>query len=230
MIDRARWQGEIGYFAADGSRTGRELFSVSVHADGSRTLRAQCEMDDDALVRDCLLVLDCDDKPLEAFVRVIADGARGGSGWYQFSDRGVEAHILGPHALLLPESKYLAEAPRFFGTHSLVNDAWLTRIVKDLPEGSSAWLHDLVSCSLAANGGGTPSIHATSAIIEHVGSGEVRAPAGEFACSHYRVRYGDYPPLDMWVTGPERLLVRMSWSHLASYYELLALTDSSPAA
>jgi hypothetical protein len=230
MIDRARWHGEIGYFDAGGRRTGRELFSVSIHADGSRTLRAQCEMDEDALVRDCLLVLDREEKPVEAFVRLIENGAPGGTGWYRFPGATVEARILGPDASVLLQSKSLAEDSCFFGTHSLVNDGWLARLAKDLPEGSTAALDNLVSCSLAANGGGTPGIHVTAAAIEHVGAAQVAVPAGLFRCRHYRVRYGEYPPLDMWTTGPELMLVRMAWTHLEARYELLALTEASPSA
>jgi len=230
MIDPARWHGEIGYFDAGGARTGRELFSVSVHADRSRTLRAQCEMDDDALVRDCLLVLDSDEKPAEAFVRVVEGGVPAGTGWYQFSEGRVEAYTRCPHVPVLQETRFFAEAPRFFGTHSLVNDGWLARLAKGMPEGSSLALDNLVSCSLAANGGGAPNLHVTAAMLENVGAEPVHVAAGLFSCRHYRVRYGDYPPLEMWVSGPELLLVRMSWSHLAARYELLALTDASPYA
>lgn len=227
MIDRARWHGEIGYFDADGTRTGRELFSLSVHGDGARTLRAQCEMDDDALVRDAVLVLSPDGRPAEAFVRVVEGGTVRGTGWYRMGCGRVEADI--SEAGASPERRAVSlgdDGPRFFGTHSLVNDGWLARLADGLAPGSRRMLDDLVTCSLAANGGGVPDVHVTSATIEHVGAAVIEVGARAFACDHYRVGYGDYPPLDMWVSGPERLLVRMSWSHLGGRYELLGLTET----
>lgn len=196
-MDRERWHGEIAYRGAGGAPTGREVFSVSVHADSSSILRAQCEIDDDALVRDAILALDLDGLPAEAFVRTIERGAHAGSRWYRF-DR--------------------APRPRFFGTHSLVNDGWLARLGPGRHE-------RLLACSLQANGGGAPGLYETAATVEFAGAGERTVAAGRFACRHWRVGYGDYPPLDMWVTGPLDLLVAMEWSHLGARYEMTALAQ-----
>lgn len=202
MIDRERWRGEIAYLGAGGEATGRELFSVSVHADGSVTLRAQCEMDDDALVRDAILSLDAEGLPAEAFVRTVEQGRHIGSRWYRFD---------------------AAPRPRFFGTHSLVNDGWLARLGAAMRAGERRRLDGLITCSLQANGGGAPALHETSAILAYVGEERVTRPAGDFNCRHWRVGYGDYPPLDMWVTGPLDLLVAMEWRHLSARYELASL-------
>lgn len=225
MTDPGGWHGEIGYFDASGARTGRELFSLSRHGDGSRTLRAQCEMDDDDLVRDSLLMLAPDGKPSEAYVRIVEAGTPLGSGWYRFAGGEVEAHVLEPGCPPVLQSIRLPDEILFFGSHALANDAWLARLAETLPKGSSARLDNLVTCSLQANGGGVPAIHVTAARIEYVGDTEVEVAPGNLPCRHYRVGYGDYPPLDMWVTGPERILVRMTWGHLAGRYELLALSE-----
>lgn len=229
MTDRARWNGEIGYFDSGGARTGRELFSVSVHDNGATTLRAQCEMDDDALVRDAILVLRPDDGPAQAFVRIVESGRPAGSAWYRFRDGLVEADIdLGADPPQR-ESRSFATPARFFGTHSLVNDGWLARLAPELRAGESVDLFDLVASSLAANGGGPPGIFVTAASVAFVGVAEIEVQAGRFACRHYRVRYGGYPPLDMWLTGPVHLLVKMDWSHLGGRYELLSLRGGAVA-
>jgi hypothetical protein len=222
MIDRGRWQGELGYFDSSGARTGRELFSVSVHADGSRTLRAQCEMDDDALVRDVVLALGADGLPGEAFVRIVEGGRTSGSGWYRFDGNGAEFEVRMPAG----EVRSGREEGRFpfFGTHALVNDGWLARLAA---RGTQSKLERLATCSLQANGGGVPGFHVTEASVDHVGDVPVEVAAGRFECAHFRVGYGDYQPLDMWVTGPELLLVQMSWEHLQGRYELLSLTSCS---
>ena len=196
-MDRSRWQGEIAYLDPSRGRTGREVFSVSVHGDGSQVLRAQCEMDEDALVRECVLALDAGGLPVEAFVRTVEGGLHSGSRHYCFADD---------------------PRPRFFGTHSLINDGWLAR----LREGR----HALLACSLQANGGGVPGLFETEAVVTFVGEAELDVPAGTVACRHWRVGYGDYPPLDMWVTGPLDLLVLMTWGHLGGRYELQSLEQT----
>ena len=195
MIDRERWQGEIAYLNSSGTRTGRERFSVSVHGDGGQVLRAQCEMDDDALVRDCVLALDPGGLPSEAFVRTVEGGRRSGSRHYRFDGD---------------------PRPRFFGTHSLINDGWLVRLGEGRQTG-------LLACSLQSNGGGAPGLFETEAVVTFAGDEEIDVPAGRFACRHWRVGYGDYPPLDMWLTGHLDLLVLMTWSHIGARYELRSL-------
>lgn len=159
-------------------------------------------MDDDALVRDAILALDPAARPAEAFVRIVEHGAHRGSRWYRF-DAG--------------------ERPRFFGTHSLINDGWLAALGAGMARGETRRLDGLLTCSLAANGGGAPALHETAATLAYAGETSVTVPAGSFACRHWRVGYGDYPPLDMWVTGPLDLLVAMRWEHTGARYELVSL-------
>ena len=46
------YRGKMLYLTDGVGEMGREFFSVTVQPDGERTLRAQCEMDDDRLLRD----------------------------------------------------------------------------------------------------------------------------------------------------------------------------------
>jgi hypothetical protein len=62
-------QGLIGYFRR-GAQTGRERFAITTTADGARTLRPQCEMWDDELLRDVTFAINADDRPLDAFIRL----------------------------------------------------------------------------------------------------------------------------------------------------------------
>lgn len=223
---KGRWRGIIGYFADAGTRTGSEYFSVTRHAGDGATLRAVCEMDDDALVRDTVLTLGPRDLPKQAYLKTTQHGETVGTAWYRFDGQSVHADIQpgsGPAARL---TKRFGAPPRFFGTHSLVNDAWLARLMG--PGETRLEMTDLLSTSLAANGSGVPGLYQTQATISLVGEESVDVAAGRFECQHYRVAYGDYPPLDMWVTGPERLLALMSWAHLAGRYELLSLEHEAP--
>jgi len=181
---RHNLHGTIGYFGVQGVRAGSELFSVSREADGSSVLRAQCIMDDDALVRDCLLCLDATDRPREAFVRTIEGGVLLGSGHYSFGPSKIHARIAPAHG----EAEHIESAAPccFFGTHSLVNDGWIARAM-GADRRAKITVH---ANSLAANGGGVPGLHATCAVIEDHGTERREVGAGAFDCRFLTVTYG----------------------------------------
>ena len=80
-----------------GQERGREFFTITVHTDGKRTLRAHCEIDDPPTVlRDVVLSLDSDNYPLDCFVRLTLDDKFEGSGWMRFTDnqRGNGSHSM----------------------------------------------------------------------------------------------------------------------------------------
>jgi len=216
---RFNLHGTIGYFASDGTRAGRELFSISREADGSSVLRAQCVMDGDALVRDCFLRLDPADAPREAFVHTIEGGRALGSGHYRFEPGRIRADILPAGGE--PERIEHAETCRFFGTHSLVNDGWIVRALGG--EGSAGLA--VHANSVAANGGGVPGLHVTRAEIAERGSERRTVAAGTFDCRYVTVTYGEYPPIEMWVCERLDLLAFMRWDHLDGYYELISLSE-----
>lgn len=203
-LDRRRITGRIAYLDANGGPTGRELFSISVHADGSRTLRAQCEMDDDALVRDALLVLDADLHPVEAYVRIVEDGRAIGSRHYA--------------------PAVLAGAD-FFGTHALLNDAWMALPGADLADGEHRTLTGF-ACSHQANGGGVPALLASAVTLTRLGAERIAVPAGDFDTVHWTLTYAGHTPIDVWTTGEDAILVRMSWDFLAARYELVEMRTS----
>ncbi|MCA3254284.1 MAG: hypothetical protein INF91_01545 [Alphaproteobacteria bacterium] len=205
--DRRRITGRIAYLDAAGAPTGRELFSISVHADGSRILRAQCEMDDDALVRDALLVLDPALRPVEAFVRIVESGRAVGSRHYP------EAELAGAD---------------FFGTHALLNDAWMALLGTGLADGESRTLTGF-ACSHQANGGGVPALLPSTVTLTRIAAEPVTVAAGAFDTVHWTLTYGGHTPIDVWTTGEDAILVRMSWDHLAASYELVQLDGTGPS-
>ncbi|MEE4339030.1 hypothetical protein [Erythrobacter sp.] len=217
---RYNLHGAIGYFGAGGARTGSELFSVSREADGSGVLRAQCVMDYDALVRDCLLCLDSAEAPREAFVRTVEGGRMLGSGHYRFGAGRILADIVPADGN--PERIEQAEDCRFFGTHSLVNDGWIVRALA-ADRIAAITVH---ANSLAANGGGVPGLYATQARIEQHGKERREVAAGTFDCRFVTVTYGDYPPIEMWLCESLDVLAFMRWDYLDGHYELLSLKES----
>ena len=216
--------GRIAYLDADGGSTGFELFSITAHADGSRTLSAHCEMHDDALVRDALLALDADARPVEAFIRVTEQDRWMGSAHFRRGVTGTLATLSGP------DSDVAADLPGevdYFGTHALLNDGWVALAGGDLAPGESCTVRG-ATCSHQANGGGVPALMASDAVLTRFADETVTVAAGTFDCQHWTVAYQGHTPIDMWTTGLDAVLVLMSWDHLAGRYELAEMTDSPP--
>lgn len=225
MIDRARLHGVIGYFTSTGEPTGRERFALSHHADGSRTLRAQCELDDLGVVRDCVLALDPEWRPTEAYVRTMARGAHAGSAWFRFADDGAYCHGVAADGAPFGQHEPTAGRAPFFGTHSLVNDGWLARLARPA-QGEPVLMADLPACSLAADGATPPRIELGSATVSYLGDEEITVAAGSFHCRRHAIAYGDFPPLEAWTTGEHHLLVQMRWTHLDGLYTLRSLAGA----
>ena len=82
-------RGQIIYqHDTDGER-GREWFTVTVSPEGVRTVRAQCEMDDAALLRDVVYSVDRHWNPLDCFVRLTQHGTFVGSSWFHFNNSSI---------------------------------------------------------------------------------------------------------------------------------------------
>ncbi len=70
-----------------GQERGREYFTITVHADGRRTLRAYTEIDDAPnVMRDVTLSLGADWRPTDCFVRLSVGDQMMGTSWFQFTD------------------------------------------------------------------------------------------------------------------------------------------------
>jgi hypothetical protein len=215
-------RGLIGYFAAGRAQTGREIFSIDVRPGGARTLRAQCELDDERVLRDVVLTLDPQWRPTDAFVRVLVSGALVGSSWFLFSDEVCECEAFTAREGRVAQTVRCKAWPRVFGSHSLVNDCWFARTY-DQALGGEQLIRDQPVSSQAANGATGPLIHLMDFTIAHVGAESLAVPAGQFATDHYRIRFGEFPALDLWVHGQDCLFVREHWDFTGASYELLAL-------
>ena len=71
----------------EGVERGREYFTITIHKDGRRTLRAHCEIDDDPnVMRDVVLTMDKNWVTRDAFVRISLGDKTVGSSWFRFED------------------------------------------------------------------------------------------------------------------------------------------------
>lgn len=218
--------GLIGYYHRRHGETGRERFTITHHADGARTLRALCEMDDDEVLRDVTFSLAPDWRPLDAFIRLTVSDRFVGSAWFRFHARGAECQSFTATDGRVDQRFEMDHWPPYFGTHSLITDGWHAAFWRD--EGPAEQvLHTLV-CSHAANGATGPALSAGTARLTRPGRERLRVPAGEFDAHHFTVRFGSFEvPMHFWtIADDDHQVLRIEWDHLDAYYELLEFERS----
>src|SRR5688500_13387733 len=97
--DHTSVRGTIAYTSNQperlGQERGREYFRIDMHADGSRTAVAHCEIDDrPSVMRDICYGLDPDWYPIDCFVRISVGDRFVGSGWFRFADDGADCEMV----------------------------------------------------------------------------------------------------------------------------------------
>jgi hypothetical protein len=216
--------GRIEYNTDGAGLMGFEEFRITLHTDGSRVLRAYCEMFNDRLIRDVHVAVDAAWSPRTAFVELRLDDRLVGSGHYTFGDDTVELQRITATAGREVLSRPLPGMAPTFGSHSLQNDAWMYAAF-DALRGSrqEAVMENAVVCSRLPNGGDGPGLHLSTQHHRYVGDEPVTTPAGRFDCRHYEFLFEQWPPIHYWVHGDDYLLVRCRWDLFNQTYELAKL-------
>lgn len=223
-------RGEIGYYGENGEVTGREWFNIAVQPDGSRTLIARCEMDDDEVLRDVILAIDPEWRPLDLSVRLTVERRFQGTGWIRCTPHGVEMESCSREHGRLSQFHELDRWPAALGSHALVNDCWkLQQFDLSRPREDQTFTHQ-VAMSMAANGATGPLLSVYAVTIRYIGEERLTVPAGTFDTRHFAILFPGYPPLDCWVMAGDYTFVRQYWSHLKGVYELVSFekTEGRP--
>ena len=226
-MEHRSYRGKVLYLSDGMGEMGREWFTVTIQPDGTRTMRAQCEMDDDCLLRDVVITVDADWCPLDAFVRLSIKERFFGSAWFRFSDKLAECEAYTAADGRVSQRMELEQRTPSFGTHPVHNDAW--RLAKyDKSSGElTQRLDGTLSSSGLPNGGSGPLLTRTYSIFKYIGPERVSVSAGEFDTEHFQLLFGDFSPIDVWAYGEDCIPVRLRWDHLAQTYELAELDRSS---
>lgn len=222
------YRGRIVYRHDRDGETGREWFDVTVQADGERTVRARCEMDDEALLRDVTYTVDAAWRPLDAYVRLAQHGAFKGSAWFRFDDRGVECEAWTAADGRVRQRVELPRRSTLFAPHPLVTDGWQASAFDYARGPGIQRLEHCTNSSPRPDGASGPLVGTVFKDLEYVGDERVTVAARTFDARHLRILprapgMNDWPPLEFWVAGEDFVLLRMRWDLLASTYELVEL-------
>jgi len=211
-------RGKLLYLHDERGETGREWFSVTVQPSGERTVRAQCEMEDEQVLRDVVWTMDSAWRPIDAYVRLSVGGAWQGSGWFHCADGLVTGEIQSA-ALGRVQQRLELDAPAaIFGAHPVSGDAMKVAVFDR--DGPPRQAFEGVSTSPLPNGASGPILAARRYDFEYLGTEDVTVPAGTFSCAHFRWHFQEFAPIDIWNSGTDCIPVKLRWDELESDYVL----------
>ena len=201
-------QGRVDYRASDPrfphGIMGYEEWTVTTHSDGSRVLRARCELHDrDTLVRDVLQSVDAQWHPQDAYVRLTINERFFGNALYNFTDDIAEYVSFSAADGSTSGMREIERGIRGFGTHPVMSDGWLIAHF-DLAKGPGrqTFTNNLMS-SIDHRGATGPGFElTTTSTLEYYGDEEVTFPAGTYTCHRFAFVNTSYnhPPYQCWLT------------------------------
>ena len=199
---------------------GEEDWSLTVHPDGTRTVQAFVDLGDGDHQTNVILRVADNFSPLEAFVHFWRSGRFGGTGWYRIDGGHLSASVAGPrgqvtHRIAVPERVSLR-------VHPVITEGWQVWSYDRAQGGSQQGVfYNVVTI-------GDPPVPGVGVLREHRmdyhGAESVTVPAGTYTADHYSFYDGRY---DIWLWGPDRILVRYANFANGNEYRLTALEAGS---
>ncbi len=198
-------RGVLQYQDADGLERGREVFTITVHGDGRRILRAQSEIDEGEVLRDVVYTVDADWRPVEAYVRLSLMDRFQGSGWFTFDAGGASCEGVNRYDGQISQRLDTPAPPLCFGSHPIAGDAWMLTPFDMARRTQSQRIEPALMSSLAFNGATGPRLHAMGYGLAFRGEETLDVPAGridtwkfEFLLAGSEV--DGHPPYHVWVS------------------------------
>lgn len=208
--------GVIAYRAlSTGKVRGEERFHISVHPDGSRTVSTVSRYGPRDIQRHSLYRIDSNLRPVDATVQYWIEGAWRASGLVTVHPNGLTTESRSPlgnrdHTLAIEQNFAVL-------THQLSPDAWRVFLYDKAASGAQALnMYDLDPLADSPNG---ILGKLTTQTFEYKGQVSVTVPAGTFVSDHYRLE----DAIDMYVTGPDAILVKWRFEAIDREHVLIEL-------
>lgn len=207
---------------ADGTLQGTERFTLTRHSDGSRSLQMLADLRSRGSWFNVYLHVDADFRPVTAFATYWTAGLLKGSGLFEIQGDALRATSRGP--VSGAQSRATA-VPAWFsiGAHPVSGDGWHTAHYDRQTRGVQA----LSLYSVDAGADQSKPVLGTllPLSVEYLGEEQVTVPAGTFMAQRFRLAGLN----DLWVHGPDRLVVKSELPRRGIRYVLVALAGEGEA-
>ena len=213
---------------------GREWFAFTRHGDGSTSFRAQCEIEEPSptVLRDIVYSIGPDGQPKDLLLRLTVGDQFMGAGMFRMGDGWIECESYGPSIGRLSQRVETHGPYDGFGTHPIVGDGYLSRIM-DVAKGPHRRRLRVFLPSPDHRGATPPFVSEASIDLEYLGDETVTVTAGTFACRHFRfidnsptgMGGKEHPHYDMWITADDDHLFVQGGvgGYMQTWYELVEL-------
>ncbi|RJY10036.1 hypothetical protein [Aurantiacibacter aquimixticola] len=220
----------------EGQERGRECFVFTHHTDGSVIMRARCEIEEPkpTVLRDIVYHIGPDMVAQNLLVHLTLGDEFLGSGWMHHDAAAgtLECESYGPGIGRNSEMRENVGSFDGFGTHPVVGDGYLSRIV-DVSRGPHTRRLRVFLPSPDHRGATAPQIAEVEIDLEYVGEEEKTVAAGTFACRHFRFVDNSeegmggetHPDYDVWISADDDaiLIYGSIDGYMMNRYELVAL-------
>ena len=202
---------------------GREFFSMSIQADGLRTMRAVCEFDEEGITRDVTYTVGKDFKPIECYVRVALESRPVGSGWFRFTDDMAESEAYTSSEGRFSQRIKLTQRVNAFGSHPICSDILRLAHLKAEQPDKPQKLENCMNSSPLAHGESGPILGMRNYTYIYRGAETIKVGAGTFKCQRFDWPVREGKTLCMWTTPDDYLPVRMVFPEGHKTYDLMEL-------
>ncbi|MSO97157.1 MAG: hypothetical protein EXR11_02910 [Rhodospirillaceae bacterium] len=204
---------------SSGAVLGDENWNLTVHPDGSRTMQAINRYGSPGVQRHVTYRVDAKFRPIEAYLLYWVGGKWRGSGLFSVHGDQLTAVANTPngqltHNLTVPENFS-------FIPHPLSTDAWHMSYYDKAKEGEQT----ITVYDMDAGAAGPQALlgRLYQQKIKFIGAEQVTTKGGAFATDHFKIENA----VDVYVTGPDAILVKFLWTPADRLYELVKLEQTS---
>ncbi len=203
---------------------GREIFSVSIQADGLRTLRVLCEFDNLGLTRDVTYTVGSDWRPIECYVRIAEENRPLGSGWFRFTPTTAEGEGYTINEGRFSQRIALEKPANAFGSHPICSDIWKLAHIKPELTHKPQVIDNCFNSSPLSDGRSGPILLPRTYAYHYRGEEELNVDAGTFHCHRFDWPVRDGKTLCMWTTLDDFIPIRMTYPEGEKIYDLVELS------
>jgi hypothetical protein len=216
-INIDRWlKGTIEYRKiSTGAVSGSEEWRITVHPDGSRTLNTTNRLESSGTQRTVVLRVARNFRPLDLYALFWYQGAWVGTGLMTVDGNVLNAVVSTPHGRV---TQQVAVPERFaFIPHPLQSNVWQIWAYDKAKGGpQSTTVYDLKTRVQGPGNVLGPMYDITTTLV---GSEDMTTPAGKFRVDRFRNSSGT----EIYVTGPDAVMVRFVWPEADEEYVLTSL-------
>jgi len=212
-------KGVIGYkILSTGVSLGEETWSLSVHPDGSRTMQALNQYGSPGVQRHVVYRVHAAFRPIEAYMLYWVGGQWRGSGFFSVRGDRLSAIANTPNGVLTHE----IAVPKDFSfiPHPLSTDAWHMAYYDKAKGGDQ----EITVYDMDAGAAGPQALlgRLYTQSLRFVGRESLTTMAGVFDTDHFKID----DAVDIYVTGPDAIMVRFQWTPADRVYDLIKLEQS----